>query len=69
MGLTEKEAIERHGEAAIESYVASFSPLEWSITDRHAELSSFAKVVVHKEQNNKVWFCWCHSFGWCVAAR
>jgi hypothetical protein len=54
VGLTEAEAIAQHGEGAIESYVSSFSPLEWSITDRHAELSSFAKVLVHKEQNNKV---------------
>lgn len=54
VGLTEKEAITRHGESAIESYIASFSPLEWSLTENHTELSSFAKVVVHKELNNKV---------------
>ena len=54
MGLTEKEAIEQFGESAIESYIASFSPLEWSITEQHSDLSCFAKVVVHKELNNKV---------------
>jgi hypothetical protein len=54
VGLTEREAIEVHGEAAIESYISSFSPLEWSITEQHTDLSCFAKVVVLKEQNNKV---------------
>jgi pyruvate/2-oxoglutarate dehydrogenase complex dihydrolipoamide dehydrogenase (E3) component len=54
VGLTEKEAIEVHGEAAVESYISSFSPLEWSITEQHTDLSCFAKVVVLKEQNNKV---------------
>lgn len=54
VGLTEKEAIEKHGEAAIECYVSSFSPLEWSLTERHSDLSCFAKIVVLKEQNNKV---------------
>mmetsp|Transcript_55540 Transcript_55540/g.109643 ORF Transcript_55540/g.109643 Transcript_55540/m.109643 type:complete len:597 (-) Transcript_55540:367-2157(-) len=54
VGLTEKEAIEQFGESVIESYIASFSPLEWSITEQHSDLSCFAKVVVHKELNNKV---------------
>lgn len=54
VGLTEKEAAEVHGEDAIDCFIASFSPLEWSITDNHTDLSCFAKIVVLKEQNNKV---------------
>lgn len=54
VGYTEKEAQEKFGEAAIECYVSSFSPLEWALTERHSDLSCFAKIVVHKEKNNKV---------------
>ena len=54
MGLTEREAHEVYGEAAVESYVSSFSPLEWSLTERDSDLSCFAKIVVLKEQNSKV---------------
>ena len=54
VGYTEVEAEEKFGKDAIECYVASFSPLEWSITEHHADVSCFAKIVVHKEENNKV---------------
>jgi pyruvate/2-oxoglutarate dehydrogenase complex dihydrolipoamide dehydrogenase (E3) component len=57
VGLTEAEAVAKYGEESIESYIASFSPLEWSITDQHSALSCFAKVVVLKDQNNKVRVC------------
>jgi len=54
VGLTEAEAIELHGADNVECYISSFAPLEWSITERHSEVSSYGKIVVLKHQNNKV---------------
>lgn len=54
IGLSEEEAIEAIGADSVESYITSFAPLEWAITDNHHEVSSFAKVVVNKKLNNKV---------------
>jgi len=54
VGLTEKEAIEVHGADDIECYISSFAPLEWSITERHAEVNCYGKIVVKKSENNRV---------------
>jgi thioredoxin reductase (NADPH) len=54
VGLTEDEAIAEYGEENIDSYLSTFSPLEWSITDNHHDLSGFAKVVVHTGLRDKV---------------
>jgi len=54
VGLTEKEAIEVHGEEDIECYISSFAPLEWSITERHSEVNCYGKIVVKKSENNRV---------------
>lgn len=49
VGFSEREAQEMYGEANVDAYVSAFAPLEWSITQLHSELSSFAKIVVLKE--------------------
>mmetsp|Transcript_7691 Transcript_7691/g.12776 ORF Transcript_7691/g.12776 Transcript_7691/m.12776 type:complete len:610 (+) Transcript_7691:75-1904(+) len=54
VGLTEAEAKEKYGEASVESYITSFSPLEWSLTENHADVSCFCKIVVNKDEKNKV---------------
>ena len=56
VGLTEAEAIELHGSDNVECYISSFAPLEWSITERHGDVSCYGKIVVLKHQNNKVRF-------------
>jgi len=54
VGLSEAEAHAKFGADTIESYVSVFSPLEWNLTNNHSELSCYAKIVVHKQQKNKV---------------
>lgn len=54
VGLTEKEAQEMYGEDAIDSYISGFTPLEWTITENHTDLSAYAKVVVNKQENERV---------------
>ena len=54
VGLTEDAAIEKHGEANVDSYISTFSPLEWSIANKHGDVSCYSKIVVNKTENNKV---------------
>lgn len=54
VGLSEEEAIASYGEAAIDCYVSSFTPLEWSIAGKSGDLTCYAKIVVNKLENNKV---------------
>lgn len=54
VGLSEEEAIEKFGAENIECYVSQFQPLEWQISDNHHDLFSFAKIVVRKDQDNKI---------------
>eukprot|EP01038_Epipyxis_sp_PR26KG_P009919 gene9919-13342_t len=54
VGLNEDDAKNQYGEAAIESYVSAFQPLEWTISGVHHDINSYAKLVVNKEDNNKV---------------
>mmetsp|Transcript_25121 Transcript_25121/g.55720 ORF Transcript_25121/g.55720 Transcript_25121/m.55720 type:complete len:599 (+) Transcript_25121:182-1978(+) len=54
VGLTEKEAQEMYGAGAVDAYIASFSPLEWALTENHSDLSSFCKVVVLPAEKNRI---------------
>jgi hypothetical protein len=44
VGLTEEAAIATYGEDAIDSYISSFSPLEWSLIEKAEDVSCYAKV-------------------------
>ena len=54
VGLNEEEAISLKGADNIEVYVSSFQPLEWSIVQDYSELSCMAKVIVDKNDNERV---------------
>lgn len=54
IGLSEEEAIEIYGENSVESFLTSFTPLEWSITENYNEVTGYAKIVVLKDQRNLV---------------
>jgi len=54
IGLSEETAIERYGEENIEVFHSSFSPLEWAVVERRPENACYAKLVVHKADNNRV---------------
>jgi len=52
-GLSEEDAIEKHGEEDVEVYHGSFWPLEWTVAHR-PENSCYCKLVCVKSQNMKV---------------
>lgn len=54
IGYSEEEAISKFGADAIDSFVSAFTPLEWSVVDKHSEGGCFAKVVVNTKENNKI---------------
>lgn len=54
VGLSEEEAQEKYGEENVDCFVSSFIPLEWSIVHDLSELRCIAKIVVEKNNNNKV---------------
>lgn len=54
VGLNEEEAIDMYGEDMVDSYISSFTPLEWTISEHKEGSTAFCKVVVHKELNQKV---------------
>ncbi len=49
VGLTEEQAAARFGAEAVESYLSSFQPLEWTLSEQHDGLSCLAKVIMCKE--------------------
>jgi len=54
VGLTEEEAIATYGESNIESYVSTFSPLEWQIVNEKNDRSCYAKIITLKTEDDKV---------------
>merc|ERR1719309_1904616 len=52
-GLSEEDAIEKHGEDDVEVYHGNFWPLEWTVAHR-PENSCYCKLVCVKSQNMKV---------------
>lgn len=54
IGLSEETALARYGEENIEVYHSSFSPLEWAVVERRPENACYAKLIIHKADNNRV---------------
>lgn len=53
VGLSEEDAIKRHGVENIEVYHQSFRPLEWALPKR-AENSCFTKLICDKRDGERV---------------
>jgi len=55
VGLTEEAAIAKYGEDAVDCFLSSFHPLEWSVCeDNHQGTTCMAKVVVNTKKDNAV---------------
>eukprot|EP00536_Pseudo-nitzschia_multiseries_P008333 jgi/Psemu1/257115/estExt_Genewise1Plus.C_2100048 len=54
VGLSEEDAIAKYGEDAIEVYHSEFLPLEWSLSQSRHDSNAFTKVVVDKNDNERV---------------
>jgi len=54
VGLTEDAAVEKYGEANVDCFISTFTPLEWSIANKHGDVACYSKIVVNKTENNKV---------------
>ncbi len=48
-GLTEAQAIEKHGEDKVQTYRSSYAPLAYAATPEERKVRSLIKMVVHKE--------------------
>ena len=53
VGLSEEEAIKRHGEDMIEVYHQAFRPYEWGLTSRDVN-ACFVKVITIRKEEEKV---------------
>jgi thioredoxin reductase (NADPH) len=54
VGLSEDDAIERYGGDNIDVYHRQFVPLEWSMSMSRSHSDAFTKVIVDKNDNEKV---------------
>ena len=57
IGLSEEAALERFGEAQVEVYHSTFTPLEWTVVPARSgegAATCYAKLVVHKADANRV---------------
>lgn len=55
VGLSEEEAIEKHGEDNIEVYHIHFQPLEWQFNKMRPEKTDcYTKVIVNLQDNERV---------------
>jgi pyruvate/2-oxoglutarate dehydrogenase complex dihydrolipoamide dehydrogenase (E3) component len=53
-GLSEEDAILRYGEADIDVFHSSFSPLEWTVCEHRSHSTCYAKLIVRKTDANRV---------------
>ena len=53
-GLSEEDAIERHGNDNIAVYHTNFWPLEWTLNHDRPDNACYAKLVCHKTDKNRV---------------
>ena len=53
-GLSEEDAISRHGEDNIEVYHTNFWPLEWTLNHDRPDNACYAKLVCDKKDQNRV---------------
>jgi len=49
VGLSEEAAIDKFGADAVDCYISSFQPLEWTIAGKHENAMCFTKVVIKKD--------------------
>jgi thioredoxin reductase (NADPH) len=54
VGYSEDEAIQTFGEDSIDVYHKLFVPLEWSLSDARSHHNCFTKVIVNRNDNEKV---------------
>ncbi|VEU42580.1 unnamed protein product [Pseudo-nitzschia multistriata] len=54
VGLSEEDAIEKFGEDRIEVFHREFVPLEWSLSQARHDSNSFTKIVVDKQDEERV---------------
>jgi thioredoxin reductase (NADPH) len=54
VGLSEEATIEAFGAENVEFFHSSFSPLEWSVVETRPQNACYAKLCVHKADNNRV---------------
>ena len=54
VGLSEEAAINLYGQDNIDCYISEFIPLEWSLLEKQNTMKCFTKIVVNKNDNNKV---------------
>lgn len=54
IGLSEEDAIARHGEDAVEVYHSKYHPLEWSVVEEKESSMATAKIVVLKTEAERV---------------
>lgn len=54
VGLNEEEASALYGADRVDSYLSSFSPLEWTISDHKEHLAAFCKVIVLRDDKQTV---------------
>eukprot|EP01029_Cantina_marsupialis_P002471 TRINITY_DN12302_c0_g1_i1.p1 TRINITY_DN12302_c0_g1~~TRINITY_DN12302_c0_g1_i1.p1 ORF type:complete len:599 (-),score=226.78 TRINITY_DN12302_c0_g1_i1:644-2440(-) len=53
-GLSEEEAIARHGEENIEVYHSNYTPLEWSVSDHKPDNACYCKLICNKTDDERV---------------
>lgn len=53
-GLSEEDALLRFGESNIEVFHSSFTPLEWTVCEHRPQNQCYAKMIVHKADNDRV---------------
>lgn len=46
--------IHRYGDDNVDCYLSDFTPLEWAVVERRMNQRVYAKVVVHKADNDRV---------------
>ncbi len=54
VGLSEEAAIAAHGEENVDIFHSYFTPLEWSIVEARPQGKCYAKICVHKADQNRV---------------
>ena len=54
IGLAEEDAYKKFGEDNVDCYHTHFKPLEWNFMSEHTEDSCYIKLLIHKNDSNRV---------------
>ena len=54
IGMSEEDALEKLGDDRVEVYHQAFTPLEWSLTRERPENSCYTKLIVDKDDSERV---------------